>query len=592
MATPAGTANRPLESNILVNQDVELASELPSNHTRHTAIYSLHQCKALTEILSKMRKATIVEALPEPPVPSRFKSLKSRTVAVSSFWQRSPTDSGKSVQASKTEILAELDKMDECLQQYYQRICQLHSQLTKTLEIALQTETALSDDIPFYEEVSKSQHKEQQELQLMADKLQKQTKMLEAKDREVHELGADISFLKEQAKISKEHLNRACDQQSIKAIADERVRKLENVIRNVNSNSTSIQKEIKTIREEKKQLDDAFSKIGLKKFSDPQQILKLLQDLESANRIVKSSRDQNERIVQLEELNNNQSRDLLEVRRRLEESESYVLRISAKNADLSRQNEQLKSQLAKANPGSERKIHEDKGALTRRAEKLEKDLAEANRNYQESIRTIREENAVLNRGYQEIIRRIQEEKDLLDRAYQETIRINQEQADHLNWRISKAQHTAGSHQDDDIRARLERLEQSRPTEQLENDLRQKATMLKATQEQLSEVESQKAHMLKKLKNMHKKLTAKGIDVVPKNTLTELQNNLQRTQSLLQQKEDEVTAWVNRSRQWETDRAALEREIETLRAQPGRFIQNNPTSGDESPLIRRADSQTV
>ncbi|WOG27617.1 hypothetical protein [Endozoicomonas sp. 8E] len=592
MATPAGTANRPLESGILLNQDVEVASELPSKHSGHTAIYSLHQCKALTEILSKMREATIVDALPEAPVPGRFKSLKSRTAAVSSFWQRSSTDSGKPVQASKTEILAELDKMDERLQKYYQRICQLHSQLTKTLEIALQTETALSNDIPFYEEAFKSQHKEQQELQLMADKLQKQTKMLEAKDREVRELCADISFLKEQAKISKEHLNRARDQQSIKAIADERVRQLENDIRNANSNSTSIQKELKTVREEKKQLAHAFSKIGLKKFSDPQQILKLLQDLESANRIVKSSRDQSERIVQLEELNNNQSRDLREVRRRLEDSESYVLRIRAKNADLSSQNEQLKSQLAKANTGSERKIHEDKGALTKRAEKLEKDLAEANRNYQESIRTIREENAVLNRGYQETIRIIQAEKDVLNRAYQETIKVNQEQADHLNWRISKAQHTAGSHQDDDIRARLERLEQSRPTEQLENDLRQKATMLKATQEQLSEVESQKARMLKKLKNMHKKLTAKGIDVVPKNTLTELQNNLQRTQSLLQQKEDEVTAWVNRSRQWETDRAALEREIETLRALPGRFIQDNPTSGDESPLIRRSDSQTV
>ncbi|WP_422136590.1 hypothetical protein [Endozoicomonas sp. ALD040] len=572
MATPAGTANRPLESNILVNQDVELASELPSNHTRHTAIYSLHQCKALTEILSKMRKATIVEALPEPPVPSRFKSLKSRTVAVSSFWQRSPTDSGKSVQASKTEILAELDKMDECLQQYYQRICQLHSQLTKTLEIALQTETALSDDIPFYEKALQGQYENQEKLPLMGgdfyqsltankrsleNELHEKTRMLEKKNKQVHELGKRIQNLVQRAEQS---------ENKMLAAQNERLRLIEG-----DQELSFLHKRLKDY--------DSSEKLLKRNLDEAQQEL---------NRVRQQKRDA---AKAFEGINRGLKDDLVSTNARLIDSGYEIDRLGIDAAKLKKNLEEAEGSLTAA--GNDiRKFEEEKDALSKKVKKLEKDLAEANRNYQESIRTIREENAVLNRGYQEIIRRMQEEKDLLDRAYQETIRINQEQADHLNWRISKAQHTAGSHQDDDIRARLERLEQSRPTEQLENDLRQKATMLKATQEQLSEVESQKAHMLKKLKNMHKKLTAKGIDVVPKNTLTELQNNLQRTQSLLQQKEDEVTAWVNRSRQWETDRAALEREIETLRAQPGRFIQHNPTSGDESPLIRRADSQTV
>ncbi|WP_257252505.1 MULTISPECIES: hypothetical protein [unclassified Endozoicomonas] len=538
MAIPSSTVSRPPEPDRLISQHVQGTTEELNKHPGGTAIYSLHQCCALTEILSKMRAGTVVEDLPAPPKPCRFlnggKPLESRTVMASSSWMGSlrntRTDSRQPAGAIDAEVQAELERMDQRIQKDYQRICSLNNQLGNVLEIALQTETALGKDIPFYEKALQKQYENSGKLTAMGseffqavtakqrsleNELLQKTRMLESKNKQVEQLGERIQKLSQQSEQSGSKILKPGD------------RKIETVLRDrtiiLQQALDEARQELKKAREERKEGDDALRKIQEGEYETPERVQKLKKDLNSANvRLIDKG-------YEIDRLHN----DAKKLKKDLEEVDRSC---TAARKDV-------------------RKLEEERYVLSKRADRLEKDLIEANRGYQDTLRIIQEENADLNRGYQDTIRRIQEENAELTKL-----------ADNLGNHVSAALHSSDYDRDRNLRARIERLEQSRPTEQLEHALLQKAEMLKATQEQLSEVESQKALMLRKLKNMYQKLTAMGVDLIPKNKLSQLQNDLQRSQSLLQEKVNELSAFVAQSRQWDTDRAAMQREIETLRAE--------------------------
>ncbi|WP_257281185.1 MULTISPECIES: hypothetical protein [unclassified Endozoicomonas] len=159
-----------------------------------------------------------------------------------------------------------------------------------------------------------------------------------------------------------------------------------------------------------------------------------------------------------------------------------------------------------------------------------------------------------------------EAKDWEIRELERKIRTLTQRADTLQTDLSEAQQQIDQLNNAIFEHREEKSALLRQTEQLTNKLREKTTILEAKEEQMSVTESQNVNMLRRLNDMHQKLTARGADVVPKDMLSQLQNDLRQTRSLLQAKEDEASSRVAQSRQWATDRAVMEREIETLRAE--------------------------
>ncbi|WP_257292895.1 hypothetical protein, partial [Endozoicomonas sp. ONNA1] len=120
----------------------------------------------------------------------------------------------------------------------------------------------------------------------------------------------------------------------------------------------------------------------------------------------------------------------------------------------------------------------------------------------------------------------------------------------------------------------EKVQQSRRSSQRENELYPKTTALDDNQEQQSELELENNVLLRQLTYTQESLKAE------KRMRSQVENDLQQTRSLLQEKEDEVIAWVNQSRQWNTARAAMEREIENLMDKLSMLLQNNQSEAME------------
>ncbi|WP_422136591.1 hypothetical protein [Endozoicomonas sp. ALD040] len=180
MSNPIHNPARALtESQFLGREGGRITREKPGKNPGQAVEYAWRRCRASKGNLSMVLAGKTVSTLPARPEHSRFvnggKSLGDRTVGLepSASWFGSflPTCSLQPAQASDAETQAELKKMDERIHEYYQLICQLHSDYCEVLKAAQQTEDALGNDIPFYETVLESQRKDQQSLQLMANEL-------------------------------------------------------------------------------------------------------------------------------------------------------------------------------------------------------------------------------------------------------------------------------------------------------------------------------------------------------------------------------------------------------------------------------------
>ncbi|WP_448215493.1 hypothetical protein [Endozoicomonas sp. 2B-B] len=89
----------------------------------------------------------------------------------------------------------------------------------------------------------------------------------------------------------------------------------------------------------------------------------------------------------------------------------------------------------------------------------------------------------------------------------------------------------------------ETTELSRRNAQLENELHKKNTMLEAKQEQLSKAEALNVDLIRRLTDMHQRAKSKGADAAPKEPLSQLQNDLRETRSVLQEREYKVSSLV-------------------------------------------------
>ncbi|WP_422139709.1 hypothetical protein [Endozoicomonas sp. ALC020] len=98
-------------------------------------------------------------------------------------------------------------------------------------------------------------------------------------------------------------------------------------------------------------------------------------------------------------------------------------------------------------------------------------------------------------------------------------------------------------ENDSYRLRHEKAVLSRRNEQLEKELHQKNRVLDAKEKQLSDMQTTNVQLLQRLRDMHQRLTSEGADVVPKEALSQLQNDLRETQALLQERENKVSARV-------------------------------------------------
>ncbi|WP_257292119.1 hypothetical protein [Endozoicomonas sp. ONNA1] len=447
MASPLESAARPsLVTELLANQDVGMTPEVLSNHQGSNAEYLLRQCRALKETLSIMRTSMTVAELPDPPVHCPLlnggKSLESRTVVASSsrmgsLWS-TLTDSRQPAEDREAEIWAELQKMDERIQEDYQRLLQFRTQLFIALDAARQAETSLASNISCYEKALEREHKDQ-----------------------------DQQELQRQLENSEKQLIRAQRKQDTNARVDEKVMNLEKLLREANCRSTEMQRDLDIIREEKA----AESK-----------------KVEARNIVIAAYQrrtDADHETIQV----------LTEEIDALSKKVQFLNRLKV-----------AKQRRLDADHNTKKELAEEKAALSERADKLESDLSG-----------------------------------------------DREKINHLN-------HAIFEH-------RQKNAALSRQIEPLKNELRQKTTMLEAKEAQQSEIESQNARLLRKLNHAHDLLRVKGPELLEKKkTLSQVQNDLQQTRSLLRAKEDEVNTLAAQSRQFDTDKAAMEREIETLRAE--------------------------
>ncbi|WOG27620.1 hypothetical protein [Endozoicomonas sp. 8E] len=513
MANPPGAAT----SAHITDPGVQIKDMMSGDHPDSVAEYSLYRCSALSDPLSKMRKGITVEELPEHPLPCRllseFKCLDRRTVSAHPFLKDStenrPGVLSKINAANGYGVWAELANMDQERRAYYHRLCQLRSQLCESLNVARQVENSLENDISFYIGVLQGQHKDQEALPVMGSKfsqaltahldslesaLHQKTTMLEAQDRQFHEMDKKIQKLTQQAVHSKNKAFEAAGEQVRTIQTIELVTQLENELRESHERVTLMQKELDEVRIEKNSAEVALRNIHERLRT--QGFQKLNQELAQARRdqhslqITREHKNELFREVKmLKEEKGKQYEELFRVKQKLLETERF---------SNSQQVESEKMQKA---------MQENNDVLSRRAERLEGELAEARR---------------CSDAHLALLNKMQEEK----------------------------------------------AQQSRGASQRENESDPKTTARDYNQEQLSELELENNVLLRQLAYSRESLNAE------KEKRSQLENDLQQTRSLLQQKEDEVIAWINQSRQWNTARAAMEKEIQNLMDKLSMLLQNN------------------
>ncbi|WP_422136586.1 MULTISPECIES: hypothetical protein [unclassified Endozoicomonas] len=210
-----------------------IRSEMPRGHSDSIARYALRRCYVCKDALGKLpTEDTIMSGFSAPPENSPFcrKDLESREVAVSSSCQGPTTILRKVSEASEAEIEAELEKMNERIQNDYKRLCEYRSQLMEFIQFARQTETILEEDILFYTKAFLSLPKDQQALEVTTNELHQKTKMFEAADQEVREPARKFQKLTLPLEDSKKPMKRLHDEQEAKALVDEKIKNLEKLL--------------------------------------------------------------------------------------------------------------------------------------------------------------------------------------------------------------------------------------------------------------------------------------------------------------------------------------------------------------------------
>ncbi|WP_422473535.1 hypothetical protein [Endozoicomonas sp. ALB032] len=357
-----------------VNKNVEMPAEAPRKFPDASAKVSLHQYSAVMDTLSLLRKGMTVEKLPDRPEPCHLlygaKSLMSRKVVASSPRYDSPTDSGK-LEDREPEILAELGRMERRTQEDYQRLSRLHSQHSEAMDVALKTETELKNIFPFYHSAMARQHHDMQKLESMLVELHEQNKILDAKDEEVDELVRKNQDLTRELESSR---NKAFNLQNVEDIIirnEALVRQLENSLREAFSRSTSMQKELNKLRQEKA--------AKWKPADKPDRDLAKVQpdpnvDKDTLSTILKEKTALSKRIEE-------QDRLLEDTRKRLKVAEDYMVDMRNEKHALGKQLRELKNSLERANcDASEhasalKKERAEKYGLSRQLNDLEKHLS-------------------------------------------------------------------------------------------------------------------------------------------------------------------------------------------------------------------------
>lgn len=526
MANPTGAAI----SAHIIDQSVRIKDMMSGDDPASVAEYSLYRCSALTEPLSKMRKGITVEGLPKPPsqchLLSDFKCLDRRTVSAHPSLEDSTEEMpsvlsrinvgtrsvlNKINEANGYGIWAELANMDQQRRAYYHRLCQLHSQLCESLNVAQQVENLLENDISFYIEVLQGQHKGQEELPVMGSKfsqaltahlgslesaLDQKTKILEARNEQFHEMDKKIQELTQQAVLSKNTAFSVADEQVRTIQTKELFKELDDQLSLSRKRSALMREELKEVGIERKEAQAALRSFEAGKHVSMEDFKKLKADLAQARgdqhilKIIKKDRDELFGIVKtLQDEKGKQYEEFYRTKQKLLE----IRRFS--------NNQQVESEKM------QKAMQEKNDVLSRRVEGLEAELAEARRCSDAHLALLK-------------------------------------------------------------KMRKEKAQQSRGASQRENESDPKTTERDDIQGELFELELENNHLMSQLACREQSLRAE------KRMRSQLENELEQTRSLLQQKEDEVIAWVNQSRQWNTARAAMEREIENLMDKLSMLLQNN------------------
>lgn len=217
---------------------------------------------------------------------------------------------------------------------------------------------------------------------------------------------------------------------------------------------------------------------------------------------------------------------------------------------------------ARCDQNTLKKIREQNDEQSRKVKTLKED------NYKQYIELRKLNQKLLEAGrssdkQQLDLKELQKENDLLSR------RVASLEKD-----LEVARRTSDAHLSLFNKMWEEKFQQSRRSSQRENELYPKTTARDDNQEQQSELELENNVLLRQLAYTQESLRAE------KRMRSQVENDLQQTRSLLQEKEDEVIAWVNQSRQWNTARAAMEKEIENLMDKLSMLLQSNQSEAME------------
>lgn len=673
---------------VLPGSFVQATSGRLGNDSGSTAEYALKRCRVLKGTFSLLLREMIVSELPEQPVTSRFlngvKSLESRTVAASSSWLgtfwNTPAGSRQPAGAIDADVQAELEKMDERIQKDYQRICELHAQLCEVLETVRQTEVSLGKDIPFYDQALKSQRKDQEAIQVMAnelldefgtlnesflaeiqrrsqrrsqacdpnlpravfkvlsdqvrtleDELRQKTLMIQAKGEEAHELDRKVQELTRQAEHNDKQMIQALTEQDRMRGVDKLVSTLKADLSKANRYISIFQSALDKLKDQKAEEAERADQLNFKlnqltaQLRDQQKTegpvsgpgpenIRLQTELQSPEASFRSAPDVLETLAalqhkndQLETLTKKQTEDLNKIRDERDQARARAVVVEG----------QLKSHCAEMTKVMDETKNAEKGLnlLKTQIEQLQSQLDEERKrsgklqadklSSDTEVRRLRAQFAsqVSDARIQASDANIQFHKELEEKKAEyekETAHYRElsTQFKSLDLAMKKKSEKASGYFEKSQRLEQAlRLGEERLTElesqktQLEKQLKDTQTRLKGSNGRISALEV----WLNQQKTELKQLRVTGTELkASKEKLNQVQTDLRQTRSLLkktamaeqsarealQKKEGEVRAWVTESRQWNTAKATLEGQVETLQAGLRRHMEDKRKADKE------------
>ncbi|WOG27621.1 hypothetical protein [Endozoicomonas sp. 8E] len=353
MANSLGLTMSPLGHN-------PIRSETPWGHSDGVVRYALRRCYVCRDVLEKLPKEdSIMSGFSAPPENSLFcrKGLETREVEVSSSCQGPTTILRKVSEASEAEIEAELEKMNERIQNDYKRLCEYRSQLMEFIQFARQTETILKEDILFYTKAFLSLPKDQQALEVTTNELHQKTKMFEAIDQEVSEPARKFQKLTLPLEEIKKPMKRLHDEQEAKALVDEKIKNLEKHVSEYRSRISRMSSILSETEKEKNKIS-----------KDNDYYLALLKK-EYARR----SDRENQIVRELEEQTEKQSKRIKNLRKCVARYKSDYQTQSNKVKRLRKLAVQNKFRF-ETDKAIKKKLSDEKDALSRRVEELTNEL--------------------------------------------------------------------------------------------------------------------------------------------------------------------------------------------------------------------------